>query len=167
MRKETNWELTILIATLVLLVVSNLMRIKYVTPMQEQIHQLELDKTRLETEIEFLKKELEVPEPISYDATGQASWYGEADDECVGCREDRLMANGERYNEDAMTLAYWNVPLNSEVQVTNLDNGKTIKAKVTDTGGFQAEYGRVADLSKGLKNALGCTDLCQVGIKHE
>lgn len=93
---------------------------------------------------------------------GKASYYSH--DGCLGCSVNQTMANGDRFNEKAMTLAIGLkpnttkplIPLNTYVLVRNLDNGKEIKAKVTDTGGFYTErfkY-RVADLSKGLAEAL-------------
>lgn len=102
-------------------------------------------------------------EPKKQSFVGEASWYGEEDHECLGCRADRLMANGERFNENARTLAFNHLPLNTEVTVRNLDNGEIIEATVTDTGGFNS-LGRIADLSEGLKNLLGCADICNVEV---
>lgn len=85
---------------------------------------------------------------------GRASHYSEAG--CVGCRADRLMANGQRFDENAFTLAFMRFPLNTKVLVTNLDNGLSARALVTDTGGFES-MGRIADLSFGLANHLRVT----------
>lgn len=103
----------------------------------------------------------EAPTPRQW--TGKGSWYGEAPEECLGCSASLTMANGERFNEDAMTVAFNWLPLNSMVTVRNLDNGEIFEARVTDTGGFN-ELGRIVDLSKGLKNRLGCSDLCNVEV---
>src|SRR3989304_1824086 len=37
--------------------------------------------------------------------TVRVSWYGEGNEECLGCSADRRMANGEIFNEDALTAA--------------------------------------------------------------
>lgn len=93
--------------------------------------------------------------------SGTASYYSE--DGCVGCSENLTMANGKRFDEDAMTLAFNRLPLGTWVKVSNTLTGKSSIAEVTDTGGFE-RLGRIADLSKGLKEAIGCGDLCKVEI---
>lgn len=51
------------------------------------------------------------------------------------------------------------------VRVTNLTNGKTIIARVNDTGSF-AKYNRVFDLSLGLASELGVrTDVDTVRVE--
>ena len=85
-------------------------------------------------------------------STGKVSYYSH--DGCIGCSPNQTMANGQPFDENAMTLAHNGIPLNTMVEVKNLDNNKTILAKVTDRGGFN-RYSRVADLSKGLYLALG------------
>lgn len=99
--------------------------------------------------------------PIVKSYKGLASYYSE--NGCVGCREDRLMANGKRFNENEMTLAFNNEPLGTKVKVINTLNNQSLIAEVTDTGGFNS-LGRIADLSRGLKERIGCTDLCEVEI---
>lgn len=130
-----------------------------------------------EIRMEMLKANPQLIAPfISYDTTyepvfmenpnywkGVASWYGESPEHCVGCRADLLMANGQRYNENARTVAFNRLPLGSMVKVTNLANGESVEAEVTDTGGFES-LGRIIDLSKGVKELLNCTDLCEVSV---
>ena len=94
---------------------------------------------------------------------GIASWYGEDSSECIGCRDDLLMANGQRYNENNFTIASNDYALGQEVRVCN--ELTCIDTVVTDTGGFNA-LGRVADLSKATKNVLNCGDLCDVTIRN-
>jgi rare lipoprotein A (peptidoglycan hydrolase) len=89
------------------------------------------------------------PKPTSW--TGKASYY--TLNGCVGCRQDRLMANGERLDDSKLTVAFNRLPLNSMVKITNLDNGKSVTAKVTDTGGFE-RHGRIIDTSLAVKNAI-------------
>lgn len=89
---------------------------------------------------------------------GRASYYSELG--CLGCRPDRKMANGERFDENKLTLAFWGnrrypVPLNTPVLVSNLDNGISEIAVVTDRGNFDIGTRRIADLSKGLADRIG------------
>jgi len=103
--------------------------------------------------------------PISHTSVvieGIASYYSDAG--CVGCRDDRIMANGEVFDESAMTLAMNDLPLDTSVLVINSSTGESRRARVTDTGGFST-LGRIADLSLGLKEAINCTDLCEVHIR--
>lgn len=83
---------------------------------------------------------------------GICTYYSK--DGCVGCRADQLMANGQPFREWAMTIAFMKLPLNTPVRVTNLDNGKSVIAKVTDRGGFE-RYGILADLSLGVSIQIG------------
>lgn len=99
-----------------------------------------------------------LPEPKI--STGKVSYYSK--DGCLGCSPNQQMANGQIFDENAMTFAHNGIPLNTMVEVKNLDNGKTVMAKVTDRGGFN-RYSRVADLSKGLYTTLGAkTDVSNI-----
>lgn len=92
---------------------------------------------------------------------GIASYYSV--DGCLGCSPNLHMANGEPLRDENLTLAFMRAPLNSMVLVTNMDNDLSVVAKVTDRGGFEP-YGRIADLSLGLKNAIGGRGLTPVQI---
>lgn len=70
-----------------------------------------------------------------------ASWYG------PGFHGKRT-ANGEVFNQNAMTAASNSHRMGTNLLVTNVTNGKSVKVKVNDTGGFR-KYGRTLDLSKG------------------
>jgi rare lipoprotein A len=50
---------------------------------------------------------------------GIASWYGSQ-------HQGRKMANGQRFDRRKLTAAYWYLPLDSVIRVTNLENGKSI-----------------------------------------
>lgn len=95
---------------------------------------------------------------------GHVSHYSRAG--CLGCSVNFTMANGETLNDDALTIAVppgW-FPMNSIVKVTNLDNGKSVIAKVTDTGGF-LKYNRIADLTLAVGKALETkTDVSEVEV---
>ncbi|MEQ1617512.1 MAG: septal ring lytic transglycosylase RlpA family protein [Terricaulis sp.] len=85
------------------------------------------------------------PEP-GYAETGQASWYGPQ-------FNGQRAANGEIFDQDALTAAHPTLPLNSMVQVTNLENGREAIVRVTDRGPFVGQ--RLIDLSHGAAAALG------------
>ncbi len=73
------------------------------------------------------------------------------------------MANGEELDDTKITVAYNHHPLNRFVKVTNMKTGASVQAKVSDTGGFE-RHNRIIDLSVATKEAIGCTDLCEVGV---
>ena len=70
----------------------------------------------------------------------KASWYG-------GFHNGRRTASGEIFNENKLTAASNTHKMGTKLLVTNVSNGKSVKVKVNDTGGF-AKYGRTLDLSK-------------------
>jgi rare lipoprotein A len=81
-----------------------------------------------------------------YSAIGMASWYG---DEFHG----RYTANGEIFDENAITAAHPTLPLPSYVRVTNLHNHKSIVVRVNDRGPYADN--RVIDLSVKTAKVLG------------
>ncbi|MGB9417593.1 MAG: septal ring lytic transglycosylase RlpA family protein [Acidobacteriaceae bacterium] len=78
--------------------------------------------------------------------TGVASWYGPP-------YNKRRGANGQIYDQDAMTAAHRTLPLNSLIRVTNVRTGEQAVLHVTDRGPFVP--GRVLDLSMASAKALG------------
>jgi rare lipoprotein A len=70
----------------------------------------------------------------------RATWYGERE-------RGKPMANGRRFNPDALTAASWNYPLGSRVRVAY--RKKSVVVEVTDRGGARAflQFGKVVDLS--------------------
>ncbi|MBB6122578.1 septal ring lytic transglycosylase RlpA family protein [Sphingobium subterraneum] len=85
-------------------------------------------------------------DPPSYDEVGYASWYGEE----VG---GNATANGERFNPGGISGAHKTLPLPSYVEVTALDNGRTILVRLNDRGPFSND--RLIDLSRGAAEQLG------------
>ena len=81
---------------------------------------------------------------------GVASWYG-------GRRvRGRHTANGERFNEEALTAAHPTLPFDTRVRVTNLTNGRSVVVRINDRN---ATYtGRVIDLSRRAAELLGIRD---------
>jgi rare lipoprotein A len=81
-----------------------------------------------------------------YDETGVASWYGED-------FHGRATANGEIFDMGVATAAHPTLPIPSLVEVTNLDNGRSIVVRVNDRGPFAG--GRLIDLSARAAELLG------------
>ncbi len=84
-----------------------------------------------------------------YSKEGIASWYGPG-------FHGKKTANGEIYNQNAMTAAHKTLPLGSVVEVKNLENGKKIIVRINDRGPFI--HGRIIDLSKKGAAKLGMLD---------
>jgi rare lipoprotein A len=97
-------------------------------------------------------------EDYSYSETGIASWYG--DD-----FHDKRTANGETYNMRAITAAHRTLPLPSIVKVTNLENGKSIIARVNDRGPYVKN--RIIDVSEKGAELLGYKNKGTAKVKVE
>jgi len=85
-------------------------------------------------------------EEFDYDETGIASWYGPN-------FHAKLTANGEVFDQDAVTAAHKTLQLPCIARVTNLENGRTIVVRINDRGPFV--NGRIIDLSKRSAQLLG------------
>lgn len=81
-----------------------------------------------------------------YNVTGIASWYGPG-------FHGKTTANGETYDQNALTAAHKTLPMPSIVRVTNLENGRSIKVTVNDRGPYA--FGRVIDMSRRGAQLLG------------
>ncbi len=84
-----------------------------------------------------------------YIEDGIASWYGPG-------FHGKKTANGERYNQNALTAAHKTLPLGTVVRVTNLENDKSIILRINDRGPFK--YGRVIDVSRRAAHILDMHD---------
>ena len=80
-----------------------------------------------------------------YTERGLASWYG------PGFHGKRA-ANGEIYDQDALTAAHRTLPFETVVEVRNRDNGQRVKVRITDRGPFVR--GRIIDLSRAAAKQL-------------
>lgn len=85
-------------------------------------------------------------ERFVFQEIGQASWYGPG-------FHGRKTANGERFNQRAMTAAHPTLQMPSIVRVTNLGNGKSAVVRVNDRGPYHGD--RVIDLSEAAAEELG------------
>ena len=77
---------------------------------------------------------------------GIASWYGPG-------FHGNPTANGELYNQHALTAAHPTLPLGTRVEVTNLATGKSVQVRINDRGPYVR--GRAIDLSRGAAKKLG------------
>lgn len=85
---------------------------------------------------------------VDYDyiEEGVASWYGPGFD-------GKTTANGETYDMNDLTAAHRTLPMPCVVQVTNLENGRSLKLKVNDRGPFARD--RIIDVSRRASQLLG------------
>ncbi|KAA3440571.1 septal ring lytic transglycosylase RlpA family protein [Rufibacter hautae] len=80
-----------------------------------------------------------------YTEKGKASYYS---DKLRGNK----MANGDRYKPGKRTAAHKKLPFGTKVKVTNPQNGRSVKVRITDRGPFAP--GRIIDLSKSAARKL-------------
>ena len=78
--------------------------------------------------------------------TGEASWYGRA-------HQGRPTSSGEPFDMNKLTAAHPTLPFGSDLLVTNLRNGRSVRVRVNDRG--PAVPGRIIDLSHAAAEALG------------
>jgi peptidoglycan lytic transglycosylase len=88
-------------------------------------------------------------EDINYSAVGTASWYG---DDFHG----RYTANGEIFDENAISAAHPTMPLPSYARVTNLRNHRSIVVRINDRGPYA--HDRLIDVSVKTAKLLGFYD---------
>ncbi len=93
-----------------------------------------------------------------YSRMGRASWYGPG-------FHGRMTANGEIFDQDALTAAHTTLPLPSYARVTNMKNGRSVVVRINDRGPYA--HDRVADLSKKAATMLGFHRAGHTQIKLE
>ena len=81
-----------------------------------------------------------------YAETGIASWYGPD-------FHGKSTANGEIFDQNALTAAHKTLPMPTIVRVTNLENGRSIEVRINDRGPFKNN--RVIDLTRRGAQLLG------------
>ena len=106
----------------------------------------------LQTKIDSVKSQKDTI--VDY---GIASWYGPG-------FHGRKTASGEIFNTYDFTAAHRNLPFGTIVRVTNLSNDKWVEVKINDRGPFIK--GRIIDLSKASKEAIGMDGLANVKIEY-
>ena len=80
---------------------------------------------------------------------GKASWYGPG-------FHGRTTANGETFDENALTAAHRELPFGTKVLITNLNNGKSTLVTINDRGPYIK--GRHIDLSRAAAREVGMID---------
>lgn len=86
---------------------------------------------------------------------GKASWYSQNDPGIL-----LTTANMETFDDSLFTCAMWDMPFNTILKVTNIENGKYVFVRVNDRGPAKRlnraidltkqAFSRIADLNKGL-----------------
>jgi len=92
------------------------------------------------------KRYYTLPTSKGYHERGMASWYGTK-------FHGKRTSSGEPYDLYGMTAAHKTLPLPTYVEVTNLDNGRSVIVKVNDRGPFHDD--RIIDLSYTAAAKLG------------
>ena len=82
---------------------------------------------------------------IANSFSGRASWYGPG-------FHGRRTANGEVFNQHALTAAHPSLSFGTRVRVTNLNNGRSVVVRINDRGPYSG--GRVIDLSTAAARSL-------------
>lgn len=85
-------------------------------------------------------------EPVLFEMDGWASWYGPGFDGATS-------ASGEVFDQYALTAAHRDLPFDTLVRVTNLDNGRSVVVRINDRGPFLPD--REIDLSAGAAEEIG------------
>ena len=83
--------------------------------------------------------------PIGKKFRGKCSFY--ADD-----FHGKLTSNGETFDMHGLTAAHKTWPINTWIEVKNLENGRTVIVRINDRGPFVGE--RILDLSLGAAKEL-------------
>jgi rare lipoprotein A len=86
---------------------------------------------------------------------GAASWYGPG-------FHGRKTANGERFDQNAMTAAHRSLPFGTKVRVVNERTGRAVVVRINDRGPFHGR--RIIDLAKAPALALGITGTAYVSL---
>lgn len=86
---------------------------------------------------------------VGHTESGKASFYAMK-------FQSRKTANGERFNQTALTAAHNKLPFGTKVKVTNVKNSKSVVVRINDRGPFIA--GRIIDLSRSAFSVIGHLD---------
>lgn len=90
---------------------------------------------------------------------GVASWYSQTDPHI-----NKLTANGEVFDETAATCASWDFPFGTYVQVTNIQNGRSVICRVNDRGPDKS-LNRILDLTKSSFEKIADPEVGLVQVK--
>lgn len=88
------------------------------------------------------------PKKVGREEIGYASFYAER-------HRGKPTASGETFDENALTAAHRSLPFGTRLEITNLENERSVVVRVNDRGPFVA--GRIVDVSLAAAKALGMT----------
>lgn len=89
---------------------------------------------------------------------GKATFYGSSTD-------GSKTSSGEIFDSNLLTAAHKTLPFGTIVEVTNLENGKSVQVKINDRGPYGP--GRVLDLSKSAFSAIGWLGTGVLNIQYK
>jgi rare lipoprotein A len=103
------------------------------------------------------------PEPAETEAgtligSGKASYYGSQ-------HHNKLTANGERFDQGALTAAHRTLPFGTKLRVINTRNDKSVVVRINDRGPFV--HGRIIDLSKAAFEQIANTSTGVIRVRLE
>lgn len=87
-----------------------------------------------------------------------ASWYGPV-------LQGQRTANGETFNQNALTAAHRSLPFNTRLKVTNLQNGESVIVRINDRQPATTDL--VIDLSKAAARQIGSLKVGIVPVELE
>ena len=87
--------------------------------------------------------------PLLAGETGTASYYADS-------LQGNPTASGEAYDREALTAAHRTLEFGTRVEVTNLDNGKSVVVRINDRGPHTDD--RLIDVSEAAAEELGLLD---------
>jgi len=92
---------------------------------------------------------LHASQDVKRTEVGLASYYGPG-------FNGKPTASGEVFDERKLVAASRTLPLGSVVRVTNLDNGRTVRLRITDRGPYGKNHrkGCIIDVSRGAARRL-------------
>jgi rare lipoprotein A len=93
---------------------------------------------------------------------GTASWYSERDAGIL-----KTTANRETFDDGKLTCAIWDLPFNTLLKVTNLENGKFVVVRVNDRGPAKrlVKQGRIIDLTREAFSRIADLDKGLIPVK--
>ena len=101
---------------------------------------------------------MDLEDARDFSEEGVASWYGKK-------FHGRRTSSGEPYDMYTLTAAHTSLPLPTYVQVTNLDNGKSVIVRVNDRGPFA--HDRIIDLSYAAAERIDMLDAGTAPVRIE
>ena len=116
---------------------------------QETSQYIEVEKSQVQAQPLYIAQSV---------SSGRASWYGPG-------FHGRRTANGEVFNQNALTAAHRSLPFGTRVRVTNVNNGRSVVVRINDRGPFKG--GRVIDLSAAAAHNLGMVHHGVVTVRLE